>query len=154
MHPLKAAVLHHKLDEISELSVDPNVQTDQAFGRDLLRIACEMGNGYTITRIARLFPHIQGSIDARALLVERLRHLAYNYFGGGSPEEAAHRMWIQVTEGTVGPFSKEKPDFVLTTELKEDVKFLLLRCDITSEDMLVTLSKLAGRPNVNPSTRP
>ena len=144
MHPLKAAVLHHKLDEISALAADVSVQSDSAFSKDLLRIAREMGNSFTITRVARLLPNSEGAIDARALLVARLRALASNHIGGGSPEDAAHRVWVQVAQGTVEPFSKDKPDFVLTPELKEDVKFLLSRASIESEDQLVALARSTG----------
>jgi hypothetical protein len=144
MHPLKAAVLHHRLDEISALAADPSVQSDPEFALDLMRIAREMGNRFTITRVARLLPYLVDSIDARALLVDRLQVLAFNHFGGGSVEDAAHRLWVQVTEGTVEPFSRDRPDFVLTPELKEDVRFLFQHVDIQSEEQLVALSQVAG----------
>lgn len=81
-----------------------------------------MGNSFTIARVASVLPGVRDDVDARALLVDFLRGLAFNYFDDGSPEAAAHRVWVQVTDGVVESFSKEAPDFVLTQELKEDIQ--------------------------------
>ncbi len=143
MHPLKSAVLHHKLDEISSLAADPEIQSDATLGKDLLRIAREMGNTFTIARVARVLPNLESAIDARALLRNQLRALAPNYFGGGSPEQAAHRAWVQLTQGTVEPRSEDKPEFVLAPEHKEDMRFLLRLSGIESEEHLVALARAA-----------
>jgi hypothetical protein len=140
MHPLKAAVLHHRLDEISALSATDGVQSDLPLRSDLLRIAREMGNVFTIARVARVFSHVEGTNEARTLLRKQLLALAPNWFGGGSPEDAAHRVWVQLTEGTVEAFSKDKPDFVLTSEGKKDMTFLLARSGIRTEKELVALA--------------
>jgi hypothetical protein len=144
MHPLKAAVLHHNLDEFSALVGDPRVQADLALRKDLLRIAHEMGNIFTIARVARLFPDVESGLDARALLRKQIHALASNWYGGGSPEQAANRMWLQLTEGTVAPFSRDEPDFALSPERKLDIEFLLHRSGIGSEQELLALAKAAG----------
>lgn len=126
------------------LAGDPPEDADLALRKDLLRIAHEMGNIFTIAKVARLFPEVESGLDARALLCKQVRALASNWYGGGSPEQAAHRMWLQLKEGTVAPFSKDEPDFALSPERKLDIEFLFHRSGIRSEQELVALAKAAG----------
>src|SRR5687767_11147265 len=123
MHPLKSAVLHHKLDEISKLALEYRFEPDAPAPEELLKVAIEMGNKSTVTRLARHFQEHSTLVNYRALLAERTREMAHNYFGGGTPAKAARRLWAQVVTGFVEPFSKDEPDFVLTNSLIEDMRF-------------------------------
>jgi len=133
MHPLKSAILHHKLDDISELASDYSPGRNDPTSAELLRLALEMGNQYTIVRLARHFQHGAEALPYRQFLLERMEHLSHNHLGGGDSSKAARRLWQQVFRGVVEPSSRDEPDFVLTPGLVEDVRLLLERAGIHSE---------------------
>ena len=139
MHPLKAAVLHHKLDEFSALATQEGALSDPALRSDLIRIAREMGNVFTVSRVARIVSHIENHDEARSLLRQQLVAMAQNWLGGGTPKDSARRVWLQLTEGTIEAFSKDKPDFALSEERQQDLRFLIAMSGVQSEQELVAL---------------
>lgn len=147
MHPLKSAVLHHKLDEISDLAIECRAEGTSPTPGELLKIAMEMGNKSTVTRLARHFPEHSTMVNYREILTERIRDMACNYFGGGSPDKAARRLWAQVVTGTIEPFSKDEPDFVLTPALIEDMRFLFNQVGVQSKAQLQQLVAGPVGPN-------
>jgi hypothetical protein len=99
-----------------------------------------MGNTFTVTRLLRVLPSIAYAVDAKDLLRKRLVALGTNYFGGGSPQAAARRLWEQVFEARVQPFSRDEPDFVLNAEQLEDCRFLLEHAAVRSKSELLALA--------------
>jgi hypothetical protein len=137
MHPLKSAVLHHKIDEISRVTSEYSCDGLDALElRALVNIAVEMGNVCTIARLARLFPEHAAIVNYRGLLSTWLSLCASNYFGRCEPEKAARRLWAQVNEGRVDSFSRDEPDFVLDSGSVEDMRFVLEQAGVRSKNEL------------------
>lgn len=140
MTPLKNAVLHHKLDVISAIASSPEIAS---YGLDIrfemLRLAESMGNVMTMVRVARVFPEVVSTEQARLYLRKCLAAISSNYFGGGSLEVAARRAWMQIIGRGGKTISKEEPDFILSSEQLADLRFLFERLGLASESDVVSL---------------
>jgi hypothetical protein len=139
MHPLKSAVLHHRLDEISKLTLEYRHTPDTPTPEELLKIAIEMGHKGTAIRLARHFQECSAMFNYQEMLRAYIREMACNYFGYCSTRRAARRLWNQVETGVIDPSTRDEPDFVLSPSAIEDMHFLFKKVGIHSKDQLQQL---------------
>jgi hypothetical protein len=134
MPRLKHSVLHHQLDEISSIVEREGARIPAEERRAMLKLSTEMGNVMTIARVARLFADETRLEDVAPLFRKYVVAISSNYFGGGTPERAARRAWLQAVSAKHTPISRDEPDFTLSPEQRRDVRWMVDSLDLNSPE--------------------
>jgi hypothetical protein len=142
VNPLTTAIVNHDIKGmVGTLRERPELAFERHLDRLPIEWAAATGDVGLYLRANRLLGPAATGVDHRGLLRDYILALSRtNYFGAVSTALTAMRVWEQLREGIVRPFSKDEPEFRLDDERKLDLELLLCQAGLTTQSDLVSLA--------------